>query len=259
VKQAYLPLSTICLSATLLFYADVNAGHHAGPGIPHADPVHHFSYAKTSGSPNLSASKNAWLKSSVNFIYEHLGLEGLGLSKAALSYAFKGLQTLSAKGLISNPNILTICDFSQSSHHKRLYILDMLHMRVLKNTYVAHGRNSGLDYAHRFSNRPESLESSLGFFVTGDTYYGKNGLSLRLSGLERGFNDNAESRAIVVHGADYIGADRLDAPYMGRSYGCPAVPEAQAPAIIDLIRGGTCLFIYHPTAKYLKRSKILNA
>ncbi|HZH94342.1 MAG TPA: murein L,D-transpeptidase catalytic domain family protein, partial [Flavisolibacter sp.] len=126
------------------------------------------------------------------------------------------------------------------------------------NTFVAHGRNSGLDYAEKFSNTPESLQSSLGFYVTKSTYSGKHGLSLKLSGVERGFNDNAESRAVVIHGADYIGADRLSSPYMGRSFGCPAVPQEQSERVINYLKNGTCLFIYHPTQKYLHGSKILN-
>lgn len=124
---------------------------------------------------------------------------------------------------------------------------------------MAHGRNSGLQYATNFSNTPESLQSSLGFFVTKATYTGKHGLSLRLCGQEGDFNCKAEERAIVVHGAEYIGSHRLGSPYMGRSFGCPAVPQAEAPAVINTIKGGTCLFIYHPNEKYLKGSKLINA
>ncbi|MDQ6609249.1 MAG: murein L,D-transpeptidase catalytic domain family protein, partial [Bacteroidota bacterium] len=123
---------------------------------------------------------------------------------------------------------------------------------------VAHGKNSGLTSAERFSNRPESLESSLGFYVTRETYFGKHGLSLKLSGQEKGFNDQAEKRAIVIHGAEYIGTNRADAAYMGRSFGCPAVPQSQSEKVINLLKNGTCLFIYHPTQQYLHGSKILN-
>lgn len=230
------------------------AGKVKNPGTPYE----RFWNDKKLAIARLYNSRGAIFEASLSFLYEQLDLRRLGLSREALRYACKGWQKLTARGVLSNPDILTICDFTQSSHHKRMYILDIRNMRVLKNTYVAHGRNSGKDFARRFSNRPESLESSLGFYVTSNTYYGKNGLSLRLTGLERGFNDRAEARAIVVHGADYIGADLLNAPYMGRSYGCPAVPLSQAPQVIDMIRNGTCLFIYHPSALYLKRSKILN-
>ncbi|RYY94110.1 MAG: murein L,D-transpeptidase catalytic domain family protein [Chitinophagaceae bacterium] len=157
-----------------------------------------------------------------------------------------------------NEQVLTIVDFSQPSSQKRMYILDMATGAVLFNTYVAHGRNSGLNYAEKFSNNNESLQSSLGFYVTKGTYMGKHGLSLRLSGLEDGWNSNAEARAVVVHGAEYIGSSRADAAYMGRSWGCPAVPQAQASKVINMIKDGTALFVYHPTQKYLNSSKIIN-
>lgn len=193
-----------------------------------------------------------------NLVYDSLKLGSLGLSKEAMLMAYKGQQTLAAHGALANEDVLAICDFTQSSKAKRLYVVDLKKFRVLMNTYVAHGRNSGLDYAESFSNKPESLQSSLGFYVTKGTYVGKHGLSLKLSGQERGFNDNAEERAVVVHGADYIGDSRLSSPYMGRSFGCPAVPQEQAGKLINLLKNGTCLFVYHPDQKYLRGSKILN-
>ena len=139
-----------------------------------------------------------------------------------------------------------------------MYIIDVKNFKVLLNTYVAHGKNSGLEYAKRFSNRHESLQSSLGFYVTKNTYFGKHGLSLRLSGQDKGFNDNAESRAVVVHGAQYIGDNRLNSAYMGRSFGCPAVPQKLANKVINTIKNGTTLFIYHPSQQYLHGSTLLN-
>ena len=131
--------------------------------------------------------------------------------------------------------------------------------KVLVNTYVAHGHNSGTEFARSFSNNPSSHKSSLGFYVTQGTYYGNNGLSLKIRGLERGFNDRANGRNIVVHGSEYVGPDFLQMnKFCGRSYGCPAVPADESEEIIDLIKEGSCLFIYHPTPKYLVRSKILN-
>jgi hypothetical protein len=194
-----------------------------------------------------------------NALYDSLNLDKLGLTKEALEYAVKGEKYLEEKGVVHNPDVLTVCDFSQPSQNKRMYILDTKNYKVLLNTYVAHGKNSGMAYANSFSNQPESLSSSLGFYITKQTYDGKHGLSLRLAGQERGFNDNAESRAVVVHGADYIGDQRLGTPYMGRSFGCPAVPQTLAPKVINLIKNGTCLFIYSPAASYLKGSKILNS
>ena len=193
-----------------------------------------------------------------NLLYDSLQLGKLGLSKQAFVYAYSGQQKLLKKGLIDNASVLTVCDFSQSSESKRMYIIDVKNYRLLLNTYVAHGKNSGLNYAERFSNSMRSLESSLGFYVTKNIYFGKHGLSLRLSGLERGFNDNAERRAVVIHGAPYIGEQRADAAYMGRSFGCPAVPQYLADRVINLIKNGTCLFIYHPSRSYLHGSRILN-
>ena len=191
-------------------------------------------------------------------LYDSLKLHSLGLPKEVMYMAYKGHQYLVNKGQVNNADILAIADFSQSSKKKRLYIIDTKNFRVLKNTYVAHGKNTGLNYAERFSNTPESLQSSLGFYVTKSTYFGKHGLSLKLAGVERGFNDNAEARAVVIHGANYIGENRLTAPYMGRSFGCPAVPQAQSEEVINMLKNGTCLFIYHPTQQYLHGSKILN-
>jgi hypothetical protein len=127
------------------------------------------------------------------------------------------------------------------------------------NTYVAHGKNSGMDEATRFSNRLNSEASSLGFYITGSTYRGKHGLSLRISGQEHGFNDNAEARGVVVHGAAYVNPDRVNSSYMGRSQGCPALPENEYAKVINIIKDGSVMFIYHPSAEYLHDSRILNS
>ena len=192
-------------------------------------------------------------------IYNDLQLSSLGLSKQAFELAYRGYQNLIKNQKLTNPCILTICDLSQSSNSRRLYILDLAQNKVLLTSYVAHGRGSGGEYASRFSNNNRSHQTSLGFYVTSSTYYGEHGLSLRLRGLEPGFNDRAARRNIVIHGAGYIGDDYLESnKFMGRSYGCPAVPRETCDEIIDLIKDGTCLFIYHPTKRYLQASKILN-
>lgn len=191
-------------------------------------------------------------------LYDSLQLGKIGLRQEAMQYAYKGFMTLKAKGALQNSDILTVVDFSQSSRQKRMYIIDVKNFKVLKNTYVSHGKNSGLDMAEKFSNTPESLQSSLGFYVTKGTYFGKHGLSLKLDGKDKGFNDNAEARAVVVHGAEYIGDYRKSSGYMGRSFGCPAVPQAESQEVINTIKNGTCLFIYHPSAAYLQGSTILN-
>ena len=193
-------------------------------------------------------------------VYNKLGLAEKGLSEKAFEYAYKGYERLLEKGQLSQPGMLTICDFSQSSNKKRLYLVDLENEKVVMNTYVAHGRNSGGEFATKFSNNPNSLQSSLGFYVTQNTYIGGHGLSLKITGMEPGFNNNAMQRAVVVHGADYIGESRLhSSSYMGRSFGCPAVPGRESARIINTIKNGTCLFIYHPSANnYLQRSNLLN-
>jgi hypothetical protein len=198
-------------------------------------------------------------KVSSTALYCALNLEDKGLSQEAFDYAWKGYQKLIEEHKISNKSFLTICDFSQSSKRKRLYLVDVEQQALIMNTYVAHGRNSGMEYATQFSNKAESLQSSLGFYSTGTTYIGEHGLSLRVNGLEPGINDHAYARAIVIHGADYIGNNRLkQSSFMGRSYGCPAVPTEESRTLINTIKNGSCLFIYHPQKKYLKASKILN-
>lgn len=195
----------------------------------------------------------------VNNLYDSLDLDQVGLKKEVLNYAYEGYHRLLEKGLIKHPGILTVVDFSQSSKNKRLYLIDMDNYMLLMNTYVAHGKNSGEEFATHFSNKPESLQSSLGFYVTRSTYNGKHGLSLRMEGLEKGFNDNAMERAIVLHGSAYSDANFVRSRgYLGRSWGCPAVPENKKTEIINLIKEGTCLFIYHPTESYLHGSTLLN-
>lgn len=174
-------------------------------------------------------------------------------SQLALAHALRGYQQLS-NGL--KKPVLTVIDFTLPSTQRRLWIIDMEAQKILLHTVVAHGRNSGLLHAEQFSNRPESYQSSLGFFKTGETYQGKHGYSLRLDGLEKGINDQARNRAIVLHGADYAKEEFLkSAGRLGRSLGCPAVPTELATSIIQLIKEGTLLFVYGKDPDYLETSK----
>lgn len=192
-------------------------------------------------------------------LYNDINLQQYGLSKEAFDYAWKGYEQLLKKNMIRRSSYLTICDFSQSSKKKRLYIIDVDNSKLVTNTYVAHGKNSGAEFANSFSNKLESLQSSLGFYITDNTYIGKHGLSLRINGVDPGYNDKALMRTIVIHGADYVNESRVQhGGYMGRSWGCPAVPKKEATDIITTIKNGTCLFIYHPGKNYLLGSKILN-
>jgi hypothetical protein len=191
-------------------------------------------------------------------VYDSLRLNLMGLSQQAFQYAMQGFDYLSKAGKIANDNVISIVDFSLPSTKKRLFIIDLDKYKVVFNTYVAHGMNSGKEYAEQFSNRPESNQSSLGFYETMDTYNGKNGYSLHLQGLEKGINDNADNRAIVMHGADYVSEGTIQSlGYLGRSWGCPAVPEKLHKPIINTIKNGTCLFIYSPNKNYFIHSQIL--
>jgi hypothetical protein len=191
-------------------------------------------------------------------LYEGLRLNEKGLGLDALELAVKGYLHLQEQGTIQNSDFLSIADFSQSSRKKRFYLIDMKKQKLMVNTYVAHGKNTGLDMAGDFSNIPESEKSSLGFYVTKGTYTGKNGYSLKMAGLEEGFNDNAEKRAIVVHGADYVNAGRVQSGFMGRSQGCPALSRDSYKQVISLIKDGSVFFVYYPDEKYLSASDILN-
>jgi hypothetical protein len=184
-------------------------------------------------------------------LYDSLNLSSLDLSREAYQQAVTGYLELQESGAIHNTDVLSIVDFSLPSTQKRLFIIDMQNGRLLFNTFVAHGRNSGKLMATRFSNRNNSFMSSLGFYVTGDPFIGQHGYSLRLEGLEHGRNDHAYQRAIVLHPADYVSEAHIRQwGFLGRSEGCPAIPEELDQAIIDQIKGGSCLFLYAPDKHY---------
>lgn len=185
-------------------------------------------------------------------LYETMGLESW-VSEEIFRRAYDGYCRITDR----RRDILTLVDFTKPSSSERLLVLDMAAHKLLYHSLVAHGRNSGDLYATRFSNRPESHQSSLGFYLTEGTYIGSNGYSLRLNGLEKGINDNALARAIVIHGAAYAdpsvcrGGRRL-----GRSWGCPALPPALNRPIIDTIKEGSVLYIHAEDPTYLTSSRI---
>ncbi|MFD2889437.1 murein L,D-transpeptidase catalytic domain family protein [Chitinophaga cymbidii] len=196
--------------------------------------------------------------SAAAMLYEQLSLDSLGLSKEAYEFALQGQEQLAKEGKLRNENILSIVDFSLPSTKKRLFVIDISSGQLLFNSLVSHGRNSGKEMATSFSNSPESYKTSLGFYVTGGTYRGKHGYSLRLEGEESGINDNAMERAIVMHAASYVNEvlGRKQG-YIGRSLGCPALPVKLHKKIISTIQNGSCLFMYSPDTSYLTRSKLL--
>lgn len=214
----------------------------------------YFITDSTAGTPPLMAS-NAPAS-----MYDSLKLAALGMTRQVFDYAMKGFISLKEAGKLSNTSILSIADLSKSSCKKRLFVIDLKNYKVLFNTYVAHGMNSGQEYARQFSNIPESNKSSLGFYQTADTYAGKHGYSLHLIGMEKGINDNAYSRDIVMHGAAYVSESMIQSMgYIGRSQGCPAIPERLHKPIIDKIRNGTCLFIFGEDRNYFRRSAMVNS
>ncbi len=208
----------------------------------------------------VEKSKQEIILATADSLFQNFKLMESGLEQEAFELAYKGYEKLLEEGMVSRTEVLTIADFSKPSSEKRLYIIDMKEGKLLYHTLVAHGRNSGLSYATEFSNKPESNKSSLGFYLTLQTYFGDKGLALKLQGLEKGINDKAFDRSIVMHGSDYVTPQFAnDRGYIGRSLGCPAVPRKQAPAIINTIKNGSVLFIYHPEKKYLEQSEILNS
>ena len=178
------------------------------------------------------------------------------INEAAVRLAIKGYEKLKELGQINNSQYLTIVDYSKPSNTERFYVIDMFLEQLVIKTLVAHGKNSGNLIPINFSNKISSLKSSLGFYVTGNTYSGKHGTSLILDGVEQGINDQAKNRAIVIHGANYVNDDLMSngRSSVGRSFGCPAVPNNKVKNIIATIKGGTCLFVYAPNLEYTQKS-----
>ena len=183
-----------------------------------------------------------------------------GLSRDVFDLAIKGLRKLDSDGKLNNPNIVTIADYSQSSNKKRLYVIDLKNRKLLFNTYVAHGRNTGDEYARSFSNKEGSFKSSLGFYVTEKPIVGSHtGFALLINGVEKGFNDHAVQRQIIIHAAEYASENFIKKHgRLGRSYGCPSLPPDMNKPIIETIKGGTCLFLYNPNKDYIGKSALLN-
>lgn len=181
-----------------------------------------------------------------------------GANPSVLEMAFAATTCAVRAGAVDEPQTLTVIDYSKPSTEKRLYVIDLTANAVLYSELVAHGQGSGANLATRFSNEPNTHASSLGLFVTADTYIGKNGYSLRLKGLDKGFNDRALERAIVMHGAPYVNPDAIPTMgRLGRSWGCPALRPAIAKNVIDRVKNGGLVFAYYPDSDWLTSSKYL--
>lgn len=211
-----------------------------------------FSSTKTHStySNPILMAKKANPALNIESVYSHLHSNNLALPKMeSFSKALKGFYLLKEKGLVQK-DILTLVDFSLSSNTKRLWVIDLATNTILFHSLVAHGRNTGDEYAKSFSNNASSFKSSLGFYATGEIYTGKHGMSLKLDGLEKGVNDHARERAVVMHGANYVSSSFIkNNKRLGRSLGCPAIPEELTKEIITTIKNKSCLYIYYPSEK----------
>lgn len=195
-----------------------------------------------------------WKKKSVHNIEnaENIDPKVLDLGMRAYQCALK-------MGITNKDEVLTIIDYSRPSNEKRLWILDLENKKVTSEQFVAHGTGSGEHKATKFSNKNGTHQSSIGVFRTAEPYHGKNGLSLRLDGLERGYNDKARSRAIVIHGANYVSNDFVSRyGSLGRSWGCPALDLDQAKETIHKIKGGSILVAYYPDSQWMRKSPFLH-
>lgn len=211
-------------------------------------------FAGLFGTPNNEQyGSRAWLSREVQILHSETNIDDKALRVSLMAY-----MTAHRRGYVNNKQMLTVIDYSKPATEKRLWVFDLKRNRTLFNTYVTHGKNSGLLNATSFSNDPGSLKSSIGVFVTDEPYMGKNGYSLRLRGLERGVNDNAYRRAVVVHGAWYVNPATIQRyGQIGRSWGCPAVSADLAKPLINTIKDDTVLVAYYPDRYWLSHSRFL--
>ena len=190
----------------------------------------------------------------LNTEVQHLGRKAPQLDKKVLKLALAAYQKASVKGAVKKP-VLTVIDYSLPSSKQRMWIFDVRREQLLYNTYVAHGQNSGMTTPNHFSNQTSSKETSLGTFVTRGTYMGSKGYSLNLQGLEKGFNDNAYNRRVVIHGAWYVEPDFIKkSGRAGRSWGCPSIAKTLAKPVINTIKNGSVVFAYYPDHNYLSHT-----
>ncbi|QHT67144.1 murein L,D-transpeptidase catalytic domain family protein [Rhodocytophaga rosea] len=207
---------------------------------------------------NGSEAKVVLFENHIHSLYRTILFKKSKPSFELFRKSYVGYLNLKAAGKLSDKNILTIIDFRLSSTKNRLWTIDLNKKRVVYESLVAHGRNTGDEYAKNFSNEVESNMSSFGFYVTGDTYIGKHGLSLYLDGADEGFNCNARTRSVVMHSADYVTESFINKTgRLGRSLGCPAIPIKNHKEVISTLMDKTCLFIYFPDSAYEKKSRLL--
>lgn len=218
-----------------------------------------FSESKNIHSVVFVKTVKSRIETNIEIAYNNLHSDKCALPKLeSFAEALKGYYLLKEKGLIQK-DILTLVDFSLSSNSKRLWVIDLATGNILFNSLVAHGRNTGNEFASNFSNSANSYKSSLGFYATGEIYSGKHGLSLKLDGLEKGVNDNARARGVVMHAAEYVSNSFIKNNHrLGRSQGCPALPVELSKEIINTIKNKSCFFIYHPSRAFKLASELVS-
>jgi hypothetical protein len=203
-------------------------------------------------SASIEAAQDAYFQENIQGMYEDMNLDSLNLNFEVFEEAVIGYMNLKGRQELSQKPVITIVDFEKPSVEKRLWVLNLQDREVLFHTYVAHGRGSGNDLATTFSNINESFMSSLGFYVTAGTYFGKHGLSLKLEGKDKNINCKALERNIVVHGAEYVSDEFIrEHGRLGRSHGCPALPVEETAAIIEVIKDKTCLYLNGSAKDYV--------
>jgi hypothetical protein len=223
-------------------------------------PLNEISVNNTSSIEKTKTTNfNVVLEDSIVTLYNTIGLNEYGLNFNVFRFGMIGYFNLQQQGKLSDKNFISIIDFTKKSTEKRFYTIDLAAGKVVYHTYVSHGKNTGDNEARSFSNRIHSNQSSLGFYVTGETYTGSKGYSLRLDGVDKGYNDNMRQRAVVMHEAAYVSETWIQQyGRLGRSQGCPALPKELNKKVIDTIKNKTVIFAYYSDDVYLKSSAHLN-
>jgi hypothetical protein len=245
------PILLVVLALLLMSFTGLNTTHFYGN-----TPVDLKGKDPLKKSTEVSSSRALWKQ----YTYSNYQcLNDSTLPFEAFQQGLKGFYNLKEEGELTNDSILTIIDFTQHSSHQRMYLINVSTFRVIDKTLCAHGKNTGGAFAKNFSNRSGSLQSSLGFYITAETYSGKFDYALRLDGVEFS-NSLARPRGIVMHGASYATPQFLkrNNNVLGRSFGCPALPENVAKKYIDQIKEGSCLFIYGNSATYERRAELIH-
>ncbi len=247
-------VALLALSLVVFPSLTVNARHSASLAVRRSAPVAIEQAGAVAFAGTAAAAASAAALDRGRWEDAALGGADVEVFEMALGAARCAIKN----GVVADPATLTVIDYSKPSTEQRLWVYDLRDRELIYKELVAHGQGSGANYATAFSNEPDTHRTSIGLFVTEDTYVGRNGYSLRLHGLDRGFNDRARERAIVMHGAPYVSKSFIKSQgRLGRSWGCPAVSDVIAREVIDTVKGGSLVFAYYPDQKWLASSKFL--